>query len=1208
MYYRRFFSIVLMLLAFVGCQLGQGEAKEIEESIYLGRALDFANGIPNQGVSSNNTPIIELFDIGYVGKLEFFSGSNCEGKLLGSLNISENSDAEDRKLRLSSPLIGDKIYTFTAKFFFLNKVRCSPPISYTLDTVAPTITVTSAGGSTSVHYILEGKCEAGLSVRIFGAGLADSSSQYTDCDEEKNAGTFRASVYLSTSNGVKPLQIQQTDLAGNVASMTHQVALRVDEIAPPLTITSPGYTRSTDYTLTGDCEAGLGVSISGTGLSGGNSVGHCVDKDTNTTNNGNQSSGRFSVELTLKAEAGSKQIKIKQVDDYKNETLITFSVYLNTNVSSPILAFANNDPVDGGHSKNNNPSFIANYLPQVGGTAKLYSGNSCSGSTVGTSTFTPTQRKITIALGAPLSGDQVYTYSAKVTDTTNNDSICSNGVSFTLDQTSPIMTIAALPTLTKENRGAYAVNGNCTFSDSQVSVSVEDRGTELTDTKKAPCSNNGGSGRWSVQFNLVDVNLEAAQRVTISVAQTDGAGNTAKTESPALTIPDCVSNNFFKGDGTSAHPYQVCSAYHLQKISEDLDASYTLAQDVDASITQTEVSDPLGVFGANGFTPIGGRSLGENKYAAFSGTLDGSNHAILGLFINSGAKHVGLFGRIKGSAQIKNVRLENVNIQTRGESSGPLIGVIDGSSPGASGSPLIQNNRVTGSLELGSLHTWNHTQAGGIIGDIINSARIINNNASTALSVETRMVFSLHWRIRLGGLIGRVSLNKSGSELVIKGSSSKSSIAYLPSSSKPHRIYVGGLVGRTNMGTGSTLGINKSYATGPLSSWSDCESVCTFGGLIGLFYPRGTGVNFKMTDNYSLSDMLGSSFSMYGGLIGFYYSSATGIFKILRNYRAGVISVGKASTSPRSSLGGLFADIEGVINAGGIEIRHNFATGIINDLYSTHEVKAGGLARQILNGGTFDRNYANLDINIKSSHSSADIAGLFFRSTQVAPQRSFFNLDSLLLNGTSTSGKKGEVTNCFGGDSSSNLKSLSAQSSGSCNGIDSITYYKWHTATDLDGDNNVDQRSVRYDSDGDNDIDANDALTWDFGTSSDFPQLSSHNSNEQAVHIASALLRFSLTVTGEMVPHKHLFYDIDNSATSIDITGHGAQGTTVVYTIIDAKSGTGATLTAPLPSVSNNSIDISNLNSNDEFTLRATFSKNLGNVVKSFTKNYQFRK
>ena len=63
-----------MLLAFVGCQLGLGqeETKAIEESIYLGRALDFANGIPNQGASSNNTPIIELFDIGYVGKLEFF--------------------------------------------------------------------------------------------------------------------------------------------------------------------------------------------------------------------------------------------------------------------------------------------------------------------------------------------------------------------------------------------------------------------------------------------------------------------------------------------------------------------------------------------------------------------------------------------------------------------------------------------------------------------------------------------------------------------------------------------------------------------------------------------------------------------------------------------------------------------------------------------------------------------------------------------------------------------------------------------------------------------------------------------------------------------------------------------------------------------------------------------------------------------------------
>ena len=1207
----QFFHVfsILILTVLLGCSKEEGE--EVFNSLLLGRLVEFSGNIANEGISSNGNPSF-LVHSSYSGAIKLYNNGNCSGIPLIDYNVAIDADRDGRTLQLARPLTVDGEHTFSVGLVVEEeeKEQCSPSISYTLDTQAPELAVTSAISSFVSDYVLEGECELGLPVVVYEGGLSGGREQL-QC---RDRGIFNLPFTLSDTNGMKSIQVQQTDLAGNVATVFHQVLYVVEQTDPLITITSLHYIRSTAYTLTGECEAGLGVSISGSGIVGNSMVAHCVDSDSDTANNDNQLSGTFTQALTLSSGDGSKELLIEQADSYGNTTSILYPIQLITSVDTSFLVFAESG-LQNGVSNDNNPGFIADYLPRIVGTVNLYDNGDCTGTVVGTATFTATDLKMTITLNNVLGTDQIYSFSMDTTDSSNNRSPCSNSLSFTFDQTSPVVTMNTLPALTLSGRSAYTVTGTCTLNDGDVSVVFQDGVAPLMIASEASCQDVSSSGQWSAEFDLVDIDLEGASSATVRAIQLDSAGNSTEIQSPALTIPDCVSDHFFKGDGTPASPYQICSIYHLQQVNDDLDAHYILTQDIDASVTQEAVSDPSGTFDASGFSPIGGRFVGENQYDAFEGILDGRNHIIRGLFINSGNKYVGLFGRVGGSARIENVRLEDVDIQSRGENSGPLIAAIDGSSPGASGSPLIQNNSVAGSLDMGSFHRWAGIQIGGMIGETIDNARIFNNHSATNLSLETNTIIISGFRVQIGGFIGRIKQSGSESEVVVKGSGSSSAIAYLSSSSLPYRLYTGGLIGRISLSSGSTLRLSQSHSTGPLSGWSDCLNVCTSGGLIGLFYAGGGGTgsfNFKMTDNYSTSDMLGSSIAAYGGLIGLYYVNMTGEAEILRNYRAGVISVGKASSGDgqKSELGGLIGLFNSVSSNNNTKIRHNFATGILNDLYSTNAIDAGGLSSQFYSsyGPVYlDRNYVNLEINVTNSDGSSGVFGLAEIAGSPIVERSFFNSDSVVLNGTNITQDSGADTRCFGGDSSSNLKTLTSQSSGTCSRTSPVTYYQWHTATDINDDSTVDQYSVRYDSDGDSDIDTDDALVWDFGTTSDFPQLHSHNSNEQAVRVASALLKFSAAVTGEMVPGKHLFYDIDDSATSIDITGHGAQGTSVAYTIVDAKDGNGDALSISL-AVANNSISLSGLNLNDEFTLQATFSKGAGSLSRNFIKDYRFRK
>jgi hypothetical protein len=214
---------------------------------------------------------------------------------------------------------------------------------------------------------------------------------------------------------------------------------------------------------------------------------------------------------------------------------------------------------------------------------------------------------------------------------------------------------------------------------------------------------------------------------------------------------------------------------------------YYLANDIDCS-------DTVNWNSGAGFAPGG----------IFTGTFDGQNHSITGLYINRPGEYAGLFSNLNSIAKIKNVNLIDVNIIT-----GTMVGGLVGKNSGT-----ITNSYATGSV------TGKH-YVGGLVG--MNMGTITNSNA-------TGSVTSNYYHA--GGLVGwnedMATITNSYATGSVTGS-----------------ISAGGLVG-TNVGT-----ITNSYATGSVTSNA------YVGGLVGAnYYGDDDGI---VTNSYYDTETSGQS-------------------------------------------------------------------------------------------------------------------------------------------------------------------------------------------------------------------------------------------------------------------------------------------------------------------------------------------------------------
>jgi hypothetical protein len=265
------------------------------------------------------------------------------------------------------------------------------------------------------------------------------------------------------------------------------------------------------------------------------------------------------------------------------------------------------------------------------------------------------------------------------------------------------------------------------------------------------------------------------------------------------------------GSGTEADPYQVATLDNLLWISTNSsswDKYFEQTADIDASSTNTWNS------GA-GFSPIG------NDTTQFTGSYDGQDHTISGLYINrSSTAYLGLFGYASSGATIQDLGLTNASITVSSPPSFTYIGTIAGRNYGT----------ISGSYATGSVTGGNHYN-GGIAGRNVGT---INNSYSEAAVSGSNYTGGITGQHSSGTISGSYSTgtvtcgNLAGG---ITGCMSSGSISNCYSRSAVVGSYrAGGAIGYIY---GATSTVNNIYSVGAISGSS------SIGGLVG-DYSDGT--------------------------------------------------------------------------------------------------------------------------------------------------------------------------------------------------------------------------------------------------------------------------------------------------------------------------------------------------------------------------------
>ncbi len=389
----------------------------------------------------------------------------------------------------------------------------------------------------------------------------------------------------------------------------------------------------------------------------------------------------------------------------------------------------------------------------------------------------------------------------------------------------------------------------------------------------------------------------------------------------------------------------ITDVYRLQMMALDLDAAYTLANNIvaddsdanhpnyDTSEWNYDTSDT----DYRGFAPVG------DSTTKFSGSLDGAGYTITGLTIDAAAEaYVGLFGYTDG-ATLDEVALVSADISATNTSNSYVGGLV-----GYSTDTDITDSYVTGTVTANSTSSVN-IYAGGLVGYMSNSADKTISRSYTDCDVEiTGTAFQAH----AGGLLGHV--DGSGTDLTIVDSYAMGDVT--TTASRDNRV--GGLVGYAGIvsSSDSSLTFSRSFAMGNVDATSTSSNVLA-GGLVGTIQAGSLSsavIDVSIEDCYASGTVLATAGrdATAGGLVGFNVATATGATTSITNsYAAGSAT---ASGVYYAYAGGLVGRNLGAAS-GTANIDDSFATGLADAKDATWNYEGGFVGSR--SGDTIDNCY-----------------------------------------------------------------------------------------------------------------------------------------------------------------------------------------------------------------------------------------------------------
>ena len=309
------------------------------------------------------------------------------------------------------------------------------------------------------------------------------------------------------------------------------------------------------------------------------------------------------------------------------------------------------------------------------------------------------------------------------------------------------------------------------------------------------------------------------------------------------------------GSGTAANPYQIGTAEELYWFAEQVNSGKT---NINAVLTDniTINSDVLDENGnlITGKTFTQWTPIGADYNKAYTGTFDGNDKTISGLYYSGSGNYVGLFGYVGSGGRVQNVKVADSYI-SNSEETGRTGGVC-GCNRGT-----ITNCSFAGSVTVTGSRTY--TYVGGVCGDNY-SGTITNCNFAGSVTVTGTG--------NVGGVCGQ---NHSGT------------ITNCYNTGTVEGSYYTGGVCAANSGM-----IMNCYNTGSVTGSGTYTYV---GGVCGWNNNRGT-----ITNCYNTGDVTGTGNSAtVGGVCG--YNGAT----IMNCYNTGSVTGSVTGSGTDAYVGGV---------------------------------------------------------------------------------------------------------------------------------------------------------------------------------------------------------------------------------------------------------------------------------------------------------------